>query len=205
MAIYYAIDSILLCFSRMKKTVDSSRNGAVVQQSLVSEQQSGPGTKRTSVSEPNEDKRIEDQRRWDKERPGKRVRLSCNQMVVNSMTWESLQEELENLKQANNMLTEQACSREKQLAEAADYIKQLQWEKSDAEAKQQKIQTLADRNCWKLQSDLSLCERKLHWHEQVRDWVSSSARDGMRGRVWPKWLRLRGHGIESSDSEESEG
>lgn len=186
--------------------VDSPRNGAVVQQSLVSAQQSGPGTKRTSVSKPktkNNLKRVEDQRRWDRERPGTRVRLSCNQMVVNSMTWESLQEELENLKQANNMLTEQASSREKQLADAADYIKQLQWEKHDAEAKQQKIQILADRNCQKLQSELRLCERKLHWHEHVRDWVSSSARDGMRGQVWPKWLKLRGHGIEASDSEES--
>lgn len=51
-----------------------------------------------------------------------------------------------------------------------------------------------------LREKMQVLERKLDWHEQVRDCVSETAKFGLRqgmGPVIPEWIIVEGHQIAS--------
>ncbi len=84
---------------------------------------------------------------------------------------------------------------ERMVAEkVAERVAAIEWEHRRALA-------LAERNVETLQNQLVIVERKLKWHEDVRDWVSNVGQDCARillkmGVDWvPPYLKMRGEAV----------
>ena len=52
-----------------------------------------------------------------------------------------------------------------------------------------------------LRAENQLLRRQLRWHEECRDWVSSTAVWGMCHSEWPEWIILEGRSIQQHQDE----